>query len=204
MAKAPIRLAARPHLPLTLATVSIDPADLIRLSSHDTGEPYFGKTGWNRFDDPNPNAGARYGTCYLGESLTVAIAETLLHDRTPKLGYFFVEPALIGQVFVVEFTGSPLTLLDLTGAELRRMGGHAGLTGTSHYRTPQNWSSAIHGHPDQVDGFTYMSRHMNDEKAAVLFDRARSKLQMAAATPLASHPDFGSVATNLYIRTKPL
>ena len=204
MAKTPIRLAARPHLPLTLSTVSIDPAGLIRLSSHDTGEPYFGKTGWNRFDDPNLDVSARYGTCYFGESLAVAIAETILHDRTPIRGYFFVEPTLIGQVFVVEFAGSPLTLIELTGAELRRMGGHAGLTGTSHYRTPQHWSSAIFNHPDQVDGFTYMSRHMNDEKAIVLFDRARSKLQMTAATPLTSHPDFGSVATSLYIRTRPL
>jgi hypothetical protein len=202
VATAPIRLALRPHLPLSLTTVNVDPAGLIRVSNHNTGEPYFGKSGWNRFDDPHLVLSARYGTSYFGESLSVAVAETLLHDRTPSAGYFYIEPTRIAQAYVVEFTGSPLKILDLTGPELRRMGGHAGLTGTPHYKTPQNWSSAIHNHLDQVDGFLYMSRHLNNEKALVLFERASSKLTMARATPLGSHPDFGSVATSLYIRAK--
>ncbi len=84
MATAPIRLALRPHLPLSLTTVNVDPAGLIRVSNHNTGEPYFGKSGWNRFDDPHLVLSARYGTSYFGESLSVAVAETLLHDRTPS------------------------------------------------------------------------------------------------------------------------
>lgn len=197
----PIRVTAKPLTTPTLSTVSIDPAGLLRVSSHDTGEPYFGKTGRNRFDDPNPDPAVRYGTCYFGASLAVALAETLLHDRTPVRGFFVVGLAVIRSRFVIQFQGSPLVLADLTGAGLRRLGGHAGLSGSSSYKTTQKWSSAIYHHPDRVDGFVYMSRHKNDEKAIVLFDRASGKVRMTAATPLASHPEFGQAATDLYIRS---
>lgn len=82
MPTSPIRLARRPHLPLTLTIVSLDPAKLTRLSTHNTGEPYFGRTRSNRFDDPNPVESDRYGTSYFGQSLAVAIAE--LVERVPR------------------------------------------------------------------------------------------------------------------------
>lgn len=197
----PIRVAAKPITFPTLSTVTVDPARLLRVSSRDTGEPYFGKTGRNRFDDPNPDPAARYGTCYFGTSLAVAVAETLLHDRTPVQGFFVIEPAVISSRFVIQFKGSPIILADLTGAGLRRLGGHGGLTGTSYYKTPQKWSLEIYNHPGLVDGFLYMSRHKNDEKAIVLFDRASCKLHMKVAARLTAHPEFGQTATNLFIRS---
>lgn len=100
---------------------------------------------------------------------------------------------------MIRFDGIPLTLANLTGVSLKRLGGHAGLTGTASYVTPKRWSAAIHAHPDDVDGFVYMSRHVNDEKAVVLFDRARGRLHMTVATSLSQHPQFGQVATDLAI-----
>jgi hypothetical protein len=44
-----------------------------------------------------------------------------------------------------------------------------------------------------------MSRHLNNEAAYVVFDRAAHKLSMTRATRLADHPDFGRVAARLYI-----
>ena len=111
-----------------------------------------------------------------------------------------VELAVIKRLYVVLFDGSPLVLADLTGAELRRAGGHAQLAGVSSYKTTRKWSAAVHAHPDHVDGFLYMSRHKNDEKAVVLFDRAAYKLKMKDARFLHEHPLFGQVATQLYIR----
>lgn len=175
------------------------PALPVRISSHSSGEPYFGKWNTNRFDDPSADPTARYGTCYLGSSLAVAVAETLLHDRKAIKGRFVVEPSVIRARYVVRFGGEPLVLANLTGIALKRLGGHAGLTGTSSYATPKRWSAAIHAHPDKVDGFVYMSRHLNDEQAIVLFDRSRHKLHMLSATPLHQHPDFGQVATDLAI-----
>jgi hypothetical protein len=194
-------LADKPQFPPSLKTMSVQPDTLIRVSGHNTNEPYFGKLNAGRFDDPNPDVTARYGTCYAGMSLAVGVAETLLRDRTPVQGYYVVELAVIMQRYVIQFTGQPLVLADLTGAELKRIGGHAELTGTSTYDIPKQWSVALHAHPDNVDGFVYMSRHKNDEKAVLLFDRAAPKLQMTTATPLHLHPDFGQVATELYIRS---
>src|SRR5438105_3641925 len=134
-----------------LSLVKVDPNRLIRISIHNTGEPYFNKSGKNRFDDPNPDPAARYGTCYFGFKLTVAIAETLLHDLKPVGGHFLIHPDRIDERFTIHYQGSPLTLANLTGASLKRAGLHAGLSGTSYYRTPQKWSEAIFNHPSNVD-----------------------------------------------------
>lgn len=68
-------------------------------------------------------------------------------------------------------------------------------------RRTKRWSAAIHAHADNVDGFLYMSRHKNDEKAVVLFDRARAKLTLITAESLLGHPDFGQAGTDLFIRS---
>jgi hypothetical protein len=100
---------------------------------------------------------------------------------------------------VIAFSGRPLRLADLTGASLKRLGGHAALSGNASYRLPQKWSQAIHRHPDAVDGFVYMSRHLNTERAVVLFDRAGLRLRMAGATPLAGHAGLPAAARMLGI-----
>lgn len=199
MPSIPIGIRSTPMLPVALTTVIVNPSGMFRVSSHNTGEPYFGRHQGNRFDDPEAVEADRYGTCYFDENFTVAVAETLLHDRVPENGYFFVERAVILARHHLSFTGSDLVLADVTGAELRRMGGHAGLSGMSSYKTPQRWSAAIYAHRDAVDGFRYASRHINTGMCYVVFDRARHKLELDTATPLAAHPDFGEVATRLYI-----
>ena len=52
------------------------------------------------------------------------------------------------------------------------------------YPIPQLWSMAVHRHPQKVDGILYMSRHLNDRMAVVVFDRARHKLGSATYTAL--------------------
>lgn len=200
MPAATSRLPAMPGLPDTLSKVEVAPASLFRVSRHATGEPYFGRWNANRFDDPNPDLAARYGTCYLGTSLAVAVAETVLHDLKPRNGGFRVDVASIESRYVLRFEGDLLVLADLTGAALKRIGGHAGLTGTASYTTTKRWSVAVHAHPDRVDGFLTMSRHKNDEKGVVLFDRAADKMHMCEATPLHEHPEFGQVGAELCIR----
>jgi len=182
-----------------LPKVKVSAKSLIRVSTHNTGEPHFGTKGAKRFDDPNPDVAARYGTCYFGLMLETAIAETLLHDLTPKRGHFQIHPDIIESRYVVHYKGSSLTLANLTGADLKRLGAHGELSGTSIYKKPQKWSKAIYDHPDQVDGFIYMSRHLNTEKAVVLFDRASAKIKMDKAIRLTSHPGFAAAANTLGI-----
>jgi hypothetical protein len=191
------RLSAPRLPPDGLPVIHLEPRTLIRISRHASGEPYFGRSGGNRFDDPQ----RVYGTCYFGESLLVALAETLLHDAVAVRGAFRVHPDSIASRHVLHFDGTPLRLANLTGASLKRLGGHAGLSGTASYRLPQRWSQAVHAHPDRVDGFVYMSRHLNTERAIVLFDRAGEKLHLTAATPLIACPGFVSAARELGIRS---
>lgn len=75
---------------IDLETKTLSPAKLVRLSRYASGEPFFGHSAGNRFDDRSRPVAARFGTCYCGFELTTAIAETILHDAEPVGGKFFV------------------------------------------------------------------------------------------------------------------
>lgn len=169
---------------MPLATVGVDPGDLFRISRHRTGEPYFGKSGGSRFDDPTKAAGKRYGTCYFGFSVACAFAETVLHDAVPVKGRFPLAISEIESRYVLEFTGQPLILADFTGEALMCSGATSEISTISPYDLPQLWSRAVHDHPDQVDGILYQSNRLNTESAVVLFDRAAPKLTLRNDPPL--------------------
>lgn len=169
-------------LPLTVAPV---PASrLFRISRFPTGEPFFGRSGGNRFDDPLPAKRRRYGTCYAGFDLETAIAETVLHDDMPVGGRFAVSYADFAARWLVRFKGETLQLANLTGPSLKALGGDGELSTIVPYALPQRWSQAVHRHPQQVDGILYVSRHVNDRMAVVVFERAQHRLGTASTTPL--------------------
>ncbi|MEF2266051.1 hypothetical protein V3C40_04570 [Janthinobacterium sp. LS2A] len=93
----------------------------------------------------------------------------------PVKGAFPIAKSEIDRRWVHQFSGN-LRLFDLTGHLLKQMGGHAGLTGTSSYTLPQQWALAVYRNPLRVDGFLYMSRHFTNEKAIVVYDRAKANL----------------------------
>ncbi|WP_175444503.1 RES family NAD+ phosphorylase [Janthinobacterium sp. HH104] len=160
----------------TLPVVGLPMPGLYRISGHAAGEPYFGCSGGNRFDAPGCKTGnPEYSTCYLGPSFDVALAESLLHDAVPVKGAFPIAKSEIDRRWVHQFSGN-LRLFDLTGHLLKQMGGHAGLAGTSSYTLPQQWALAVYRNPLRVDGFLYMSRHFTNEKATVVYDRAKANL----------------------------
>jgi hypothetical protein len=181
---APPRTFAQTRLALT----DIDPEQLFRISRFASGEPYFGTSGGNRFDDPHRLKSKRFGTCYFGLSLRVAFAETVLHDEVPVKGRFTVPVAVLESRHVVRFAGSPLRVVDLTGVPLKLSGADGSISSVTPYDMPQKWSAAIHKHPQCPDGFLYMSRHVNSELALVLFDRAMPKLQNPSYTAFPTFP----------------
>ncbi len=193
----PAQLASDVTLPVT----GLDPVRLVRISAATTGEPYFGRSGANRFDDPGCAIGKpEYGSCYLALGLDVAIAESLLHDEVPDNGKFRIAGTTISRSFVHRFSGKPLRLLDLTGPLLKRLDGNADLAGTCAYAMTQQWALAVYRNPKEFDGFMYMSRHLNTGKAVLLFDRAGSKLQSAPKPPpLLAEPQFATIAAALGI-----
>lgn len=191
---------------LPIATVSIDPATWFRISQFKSGEPYFGRSAGHRFDDPHPDPARRFGTCYIGASLEVAVTETLLHSDVagsavmPQRMRFPVSISAVASRHVVRFSGTrPLTLVDLTGRALKRLVGTSELTLTGHYLDPQRWSQALHGHPAAFDGLIYQSRHLNNQQAAVVFDRATRKLGRASYQQLMRHPEWPDVMDGLGI-----
>lgn len=182
----------------------LDPARLFRISSYASGEPYFGRSGANRFDAPGARAGApEFGACYLGQTLAVAIAESLLHDAEPIEGrYVVAEDSLLSR-YVWRFSGSNLKPLALHGPLLKRLGGTAELSGTGDYGLTQRWAGAVFANPANYDGFIYMSRHLNTGKAVVLFDRALARLIPGTPVRLVNAPGFGAAARALGIHGGP-
>lgn len=181
-----------------LAVTLVDPAQLYRISKYQSGEPFFGTSGGNRFDAPGCATGtAEFATCYLGFTLEVAIAETLLHDEQAVDGQFQISRATLNNRYVYHFLGDELRVLDLTGGTLKRMGGHADLAGTSDYALTHQWAKAVFDNPLKFDGIIYMSRHLNSERAVVLFDRAIGRFGAnPVCTALAKTPGFAA-ASNL-------
>ncbi len=171
----------------TLAIREVAPTALVRISRYATGEPYFGKSGGNRFDDPRKRR--RYGTSYFGFDLHCAFAETVLHDEVADLeqgGFPLVTTEL--DRYVLSFDGTPLTVAVLHGLSLKNLGGDGALSTIVPYGVPQQWSLAVYRHDQRVDGFLYMSRHLNTSEALVLFDRATPKLSLKDAVPFRRHP----------------
>jgi len=188
---------------LPLSVVSVNPACLHRVSAYASGEPHFGRSGTNRFDDPARAVARRYGTCYLGLSFKVAFAESVLHDMVPAKGHFVVPESELTRRFALAFAGEDLQLANLTGTSLLVLGGNGELSGTSNYRLSQQWSAAVASHPAELDGLIFMSRRVNDSVAVVLFERDPHHplpIRMTAALPLHEHPDFLEAMTSLKVK----
>lgn len=146
---------------------------LVRISKHDSGEPFFGRTGDNRFDAPDGS----FGTCYCGFTLACAFGETVLHDKSIKPGGGFdVRRVQLERRWVVSLTHTGLRLAHLRGTDLLPLGADGELSTITPYTLPPMWSKAVHDHPGMVDGIIYTSRRVNNEAAVVLFDRAAARL----------------------------
>jgi hypothetical protein len=184
---------------LSLDTIPVQAEGLYRFSRYSSSEPYFGTTASNRFDDQSNPRKNRFGTCYFGLDLETAIAETILHDEMPVKGAFFIAYTEIDSRYLVRFKKGSLVLANLTGLSLKRLGGNGSLSTITPYDIPQRWAMAVHRHPKYVDGLYYMSRHLNDKPAVVLFERAKSKLVGASIEKLSRVPEIIEAVKALHI-----
>lgn len=189
----------------TLTIRQVRPEHLVRVSRYDTGEPHFGRTATQRFDDAHADVTLRFGTCYLGFRLDVAFAESVLHNLSPDALGFKVPLAEVTTRFALSFKGpKALNVAVLCGAPLLTLGGHGEISGTSDYTVPQAWASALAGHPANVDGFIYMSRRFTDQPAVVLFERMPGKppagITRDQAVALVKHVDYAQTIADLRVR----
>ncbi len=184
----------------SLETKEVHPSELFRISRFNSGEPYFGKSRGNRFDANHAKKTDRYGTCYFGFNVHVAFAETVLHNEVanPKHGGFRIACSEFDR-YVCTFDGAPLKVAILHGVPLKTIGGDGSLSTVTPYSLPQQWSRAVHDHGAGVDGFLYISRHVNTEEALVVFERAKKKIKLKEAVKFLDYPGAARVLADFRV-----
>ena len=150
----------------------------VRIHRNDLGALHFGRTGTNRFDDPE----GKYGVCYLARSHEGAFAETCLR----AVGAQFVATTFLqGRSFAFVEAAGPLRLAVAYGPGLARLGATSVVSAGDHRRS-RLWSRAMHDHPSAPDGLLYRANHDNNEICAALFERCRERLSIGASEPMLS------------------
>lgn len=100
---------------------------------------------------------------------------------------------------LVAMLGRLLVLADFTRTALKALIGDGSISTITPYKLPQAWARAVHQHPAGVDGILYVSRHVNDQNAVVLFDRAGLKLTGPRYKPLNAARDALIAMMDLHI-----
>ncbi|NOZ85582.1 MAG: RES family NAD+ phosphorylase [Deltaproteobacteria bacterium] len=133
--------------------------------------PFFSRNQISRFDDPQ----RRYGTFYVGEDIFCCFVEVYGREAGTNI---VTETELNSRdLFVVRPT-EPIRLVNLsTGYGMKRVGVDNRLC-TGDYEVAQHWSRAFYEHRQQPDGLRYRSRYDPSRVCAVVFDRARAKLEV--------------------------
>jgi len=122
-----------------------------------------------RFDAP----AGQYGTCYFGESLGVAILETLVRGRRRPLISRAELEVRGGSAFGL---AAPLRMLQLEGAGLPSFGISAHEVMGSDYAACQDLARRVHAKFPEVDGIQYRSRWDSGSLCWAVFDRADSRI----------------------------
>lgn len=149
---------------------------LVRIHRADLDPLFFGKSGGNRFDDPQ----GHYGVCYLAMSREGAFAETCLRTSGARfVAFSFLEARCFCAVEALE----PLHLAPLHGRSLARLGATGAVTSGPHL-VAQRWSQALHDHGVAPDGILHRANHDDGEFSVALFERAKRKLRVESSVPI--------------------
>ena len=122
-----------------------------------------------RFDAPD----GEYGTCYFGESLGVALLETLVRGRKHPLISRADLEVRGGSALGV---AAPLRMLPLKGAGLPSFGISAHEVMGVDYADCQDLARRLHAELDDVDGIQYRSRWDTGSLCWAVFDRAEDRI----------------------------
>ncbi len=137
----------------------------LRLHAAERDPVFFGRTGLNRFDDPD----GEFGVMYAAEDAFGAFIE--VYGRDPGLN-LVAESDLRGRVLSELTVKGGLRLVDLTGPGAARIGA-TGAISTDPHGLVRPWSKALHEHRSSPDGIYYRLKHDLDRKGVAVFDRDR-------------------------------
>ena len=131
---------------------------------------YFDRSGMGRYDGSSQS----YGILYVAEAVEGAFIESFGRSHGAK---GVAEADLRNRsLFEIE-SNRQLTLVDLWGSGLVKIGADARITSGSDYELSRAWAEAIYLHPSKVDGLRYYSRHDNTQLCCGLFDRTSVHLK---------------------------
>lgn len=131
---------------------------------------YFDRSGMGRYD----SLGQSYGILYVAEAVEGAFIESFGRSHGAK--GVAEEDLRNRNLFEIE-SDRQLTLVDLWGSGLVKIGADARITSGSDYELSRTWAEAIYLHPQNVDGIRYYSRHDNTRLCCGLFDRTSAHLK---------------------------
>lgn len=143
-------------------------ARLYRVHSRQRDPLFFGRTGVNRFDDPQ----AAFGVLYASANLDGAFSETFAGVSSLSV------PALSARAWSELTPTRDLNLCDLRRHGLARIGADGRLCTGSHAEA-QAWSRAIWSHPSAVDGICYHARTNLSTTSVAIFDRAADAISVS-------------------------
>ena len=133
----------------------------------------------NRFDSPNRS----FGVLYAAASRDGAFAESM--GRKP--GSFRTDDELSALSLTELELTREVRLVDLHGGEAVGALGATGVVGVGPQTLARRWATALHGHPEALDGIEYRCRNNSDELAVALFDRiGEASLELISAMSLNS------------------
>lgn len=186
----------------TLKTVKVETATLLRLTRFPTTEPYWGKSKTYRFDDPAQS----FGVTYAAQSLQVAFAETILHQKASFDGKeWVIDVKSLEERHIVQYTRpihSQLVVADLTGLSLKSLGLNNDLCASDDYSDAMALSRALHEQVPELDGILYVSRQLNTSFAVAIFERSGVQVR-ANAVRLIEHSDYGQLLTEFNVAVIP-
>lgn len=174
-----------------------------RLTRFPHTEPWWGKQKRYRFDDPQ----CEFGVTYVAEELDVVFAETILHEEGAFVdGSWLVGYDKVDERSIVYYTHpdtkSKLKLFDLTGVQLKALGLNNDICSADNYLPSQEVSRIVHENVPDADGIYYVSRQLNTEHAAALFERSGVRCT-SAKVKLTAHPMFHSMIERLNVTVMP-
>jgi hypothetical protein len=115
---------------------------------------------------------------YAGATEACAFIETFGEPLDiPFVTRAQIDASKLSEIEIVK----PLRLVNLAGADLRRVGADARLF-AAHHSVAQRWSRALNEHPALPDGIRYPARHNPEEFAVAQFDRARRSVRALVAS----------------------
>jgi hypothetical protein len=174
----------------TLRFVQRDIREIQRLTCFPDTEPWWRTDCQSRFDD----VCRKFGVTYVAQRLETAFAETVIHEAGFHSGGSWLLPwKKIEERWIVRYSHpAKLTLIDLTGVQLKRLGLNNDISSTNDYAFTQELSHAVHEQVPQAQGIYYVSRQLNTQFVIALFQRSGVRCS-PPYTRLDRHPGLWKV-----------